>query len=110
MVVSQVLTVPMSPAVMAYLSLPQPDGRPKQKRALTPAQLAEGCGEDLLRELVARPGVSLDPSFDLTKPQDTERFQHAVRFNGEDQETPVVAYILTRLMPTLRHTCWVPDQ
>ncbi|MEV6056742.1 hypothetical protein [Streptomyces sp. NPDC052107] len=96
--------------MMAYLSLPQPDGWPKQKRALTTAQLAEGCGEDLLRDLFARPGVSLDPSFDLTKPQDTERFQHAVRFKEEDQETPVVAYILTRLMPTLRHTGWVPDQ
>ncbi|MGW2938760.1 hypothetical protein ACWDA7_45010 [Streptomyces sp. NPDC001156] len=95
--------------MMAYLSLPHPDGRPKQKRALTTAQLAEGCGEDLLREVVARPGVSLVPSFDLTKPQDTERFQHAVRFQEEDRETPVVVYVLTRLMPILRDTGWVPD-
>ncbi|MFE0477022.1 hypothetical protein ACFW2V_36055 [Streptomyces sp. NPDC058947] len=94
--------------MMAYLSLPQPVGRPKQKRALTTAQLAEGCGEELLRELVARPGVSLDPAFDLAKPQDTECFQHTIRFQEEDRETPVVAYVLTRLMPTLRQTGWVP--
>lgn len=96
--------------ITAFLSLPQPDGRPKQKRALTTAQLAEGCGTELLRELVARPGVSLDPSFDLAKPQDTERFQHALRFQDEDRETPVIAYVLTRLMPTLRHTGWVADE
>ncbi|MFJ4548897.1 hypothetical protein ACIP4X_06660 [Streptomyces sp. NPDC088817] len=96
--------------ITAFLSLPQPDGRPKQKRALTTAQLAEGCGKQLLRELVARPDVSLDPSFDLAKPQDTEKFQHALRFQDEDRETPAIAYVLTRLMPTLRHTGWVANE
>ncbi|MEV0691563.1 hypothetical protein [Streptomyces sp. NPDC050388] len=96
--------------ITAFLSLPQTDGRPRQKRALTTAQLAEGCGTPLLRELVSRPGVSLDPSLDLAKPQDTERFQHAFVFQDEDRETPVIAYVLTRLMPTLRHTGWATDK
>lgn len=96
--------------ITAFLSLPQPDGRPRQKRALTTAQLAEGCGSALLCELVARPGVSLTPSFDPTDPQDTERFQHAVVFDDEDRETPAIAYVLTRLMPTLRHTGWSGDE
>ncbi|MEU6079367.1 hypothetical protein [Streptomyces sp. NPDC047108] len=94
--------------IMAYLSLPQPAGRPKQKRSLTTAQLAEGCGAEHLRDLVARPGVSLSPSFALTEPQDMEKFQHALGFQDEDRETPVIAYVLTRLMPTLKHTDWVP--
>ncbi|MEU7566760.1 hypothetical protein AB0A99_12225 [Streptomyces fradiae] len=92
--------------IMAYLSEPQSGGRPKQKRSLTTAQLAEGCGSALLRELIARPGVSLEPSFDLAKPQETGRFQHAIVFPDEDRETPVIAYVLTRLMPTLRHVGW----
>ncbi|MFF6785534.1 hypothetical protein [Streptomyces sp. NPDC012510] len=95
--------------IMAFLSLPQPDGRPKQKRALTTAQLAQGCGAPLLCRLVARPGVSLSPSFDPADPQDTECFQHAIVFEDEDRKTPVVVYVLTRLMPTLRQTGWTGD-
>lgn len=96
--------------ITAFLSLPQPDGRPRQKRALTTAQLADGCGRLLLCELVARPGVSLTPSFDPADPQNIERFQHSVVFEDEDRETPVIAYVLTRLMPTLRHTDWGGDE
>ncbi|MEU3527230.1 hypothetical protein AB0E62_25705 [Streptomyces sp. NPDC038707] len=78
--------------ITAFLPLPQPDGRPRQKRALTTAQLAEACGRALLCELVARPGVSLTPPFDPADPQDIERCQHAVVFEDEDRETPVIAY------------------
>lgn len=92
--------------ITAFLSLPQPGGRPRQKRALTTAQLAEGCGAAFLCQLVARPGVSLTPSFDPKDPQDIERFQHSIVFEDEDRETPVAAYVLTRLMPTLRQTGW----
>ncbi|MHC5703935.1 hypothetical protein OTC26_021175 [Streptomyces tirandamycinicus] len=96
--------------IRAFLSLPQPDGRPRMKRSLTTAQLSAGCGRSLLRQLVARPGVSLTPSFDPADPQDAERFQHAVVFEDEDRETPFIAYVLTRLMPTLRHTGWGCDE
>ncbi|WP_340558034.1 hypothetical protein [Streptomyces sp. GSL17-111] len=95
--------------ITAFLSLPQPGGRPTQKRSLTTAQLAQGCGAARLCALLARPGVSLTPPFDVADPQDTERFQHAVVFEEDDRETPVMTYVLTRLMPTLRHTAWVPD-
>ncbi|MEU3946541.1 hypothetical protein [Streptomyces sp. NPDC029526] len=96
--------------ITAFLSLPQPEGRPRQKRALTTAQLAQGCGPTLLCQLLGRPGVSLTPACDPTDPQDIERFQHAITFDDEDQETPVIAYVLTRLMPTLRHTGWAADE
>ncbi|MBM7088739.1 hypothetical protein JTP67_09315 [Streptomyces sp. S12] len=54
--------------------------------------------------------MSLTPSFDPADPQNIERFQHSVVFEDEDRETPVIAYVLTRLMPTLRHADWGGDE
>ncbi|MGY1452156.1 hypothetical protein [Streptomyces sp. SS8] len=94
--------------IMAYLALPSPNGRrPSLKKALTTAALVDGCGARALRMLIARPGVTLDPPFDLRKPQDKETFQHAIHFPEDDAETPVAAYVLTRTVPVLRHSGWL---
>ncbi|MFB7262216.1 hypothetical protein ACFCXH_08630 [Streptomyces nojiriensis] len=86
------------------------------KKSLTTAQLAEQCGLSLLRTLTGRPGVTLEPAFDqedlplvdLEHPQDVKPLQHALYFPVDDDETPVMAYVITRVMPTLRAVGWLP--
>ncbi|WP_233436041.1 hypothetical protein [Streptomyces anulatus] len=53
--------------------------------------------------------VLADPvHVDLDDPQDTVAVQHALFFPEEDERTPVVFFLLTRVAPTLRHIGWLP--
>ncbi|WP_344261445.1 hypothetical protein [Streptomyces sodiiphilus] len=100
--------------IMAWLVLPVPNGLPRMSKSVTTLRLAEECGHQQLCDLAARPGVSLGPAFDKpgrpavepATPQSKEKLQHAVYFPHEDIETPVVAFVLFRLMPTLRFVGW----
>lgn len=83
----------------------------------TTADFVDLCGLGDLHELTARPGVVLDVAFerpdplliDLDEPQDTDSVQHALFFPPDDDETPVVFFLLSRVAPTLRHIGWLPD-
>ncbi|TKA11919.1 hypothetical protein FCI23_08840 [Actinacidiphila oryziradicis] len=103
--------------IMAWLAWPGPHDRPFFKKSLTTEKLAISCGLQDLRDLTARPGVTLAPAFDhpdlpstnLEHPQDVKPLQHAVYFPREDNETPVIAFTLFRVIPTLRHIGWLPE-
>lgn len=101
--------------IMGWVALP--GDRPRFKKTFTTADFADVCGLNDLRELTARPGVVLDVAFDrsdpllidLDAPQDTDSVQHALYFSQDDDETPVVFFLLSRVAPTLRHIGWLPD-
>jgi hypothetical protein len=38
-----------------------------------------------------------------------ETFQHRICSPDQDQETPVAAYVLTRVVPTLQYIGWIPS-
>lgn len=94
-----------------------PEDRPSVKKTFTTADLADECGLGDLRGLTSRPGVVLDlarayadpPDIDLEDPQDTHAVQHALFFPEDDDETPVVFFLISRIAPTLRHIGWLPD-
>ncbi|MEU0977904.1 hypothetical protein ABZ488_01660 [Streptomyces griseus] len=100
--------------VMGWVAVP--GDRPTVKKTFTTAGFAEVCGLDALRELTSRPGVELDTAFvladpvrvDLDEPQDTVAVQHALFFPEEDERSPVVFFLLSRVVPTLRHIGWLP--
>lgn len=103
--------------LMAWTVIPRTGSdRAGFKKSLTTAQLATQCGLSLLRTLTSRPGVTLEPAFDredlplvdLEHPQDVKPLQHALYFPVDDDETPVMAYVITRVMPTLRAVGWLP--
>ncbi|MFE3737853.1 hypothetical protein ACFXPP_05670, partial [Streptomyces sp. NPDC059134] len=89
---------------------------PTVKKTFTTAGFAEVCGLNALRELTSRPGVELDTAFvladpvrvDLDEPQDSVAVQHALFFPEEDERSPVVFFLLSRVVPTLRHIGWLP--
>ncbi|MGW7082234.1 hypothetical protein ACWGH2_01880 [Streptomyces sp. NPDC054871] len=101
--------------VMGWVAVP--GDRPTFKKTFTTADFADVCGLDDLRELTARPGVVLDVAFerpdplpiDLDEPQDTDSVQHALFFPPDDDQAPVVFFLLSRIAPTLRHIGWLPD-
>jgi hypothetical protein len=89
--------------------------RPRIKKSFTTADLADWFGHAPLRSLAARPGVRVRAETgsaeghdcDLKAPQDHERFQHAVHFPAEDDQTPVIAFAHLRVIPVLRHVRWL---
>ncbi|MFD3412101.1 hypothetical protein [Streptomyces cyaneofuscatus] len=100
--------------VMGWVAVP--GDRPTVKKTFTTADFVEVCGLDELRELTSRRDVELDTAFvladpvhvDLDDPQDTVAVQHALFFPEEDERTPVVFFLLSRVVPTLRHIGWLP--
>ncbi|MET8181798.1 hypothetical protein [Streptomyces sp. NPDC005336] len=104
--------------IMVYPTYVDPLGRPRIKKSLTTADLANWVGLRHLRKLTAREGVTLKPAFDrldlpgvdLDDPQDEKALQHALYFPAADDETPVLAFIHFRIVPVLRHIGWLsPD-
>ncbi|MEV8592499.1 hypothetical protein [Streptomyces sp. NPDC052012] len=104
--------------IMVFPTYVDTQGRPRIKKALTTADLADQVGLRHLRELTAREGVRLDAAFDrpdlppvdLDDPQNEKSLQHAVFFPAADEETPVVAFVCFRIVPVLRHIGWLsPD-
>ncbi|MFD7788554.1 hypothetical protein ACFV4Q_36535 [Streptomyces nojiriensis] len=104
--------------LMAWTVVPRTGSdRAGFKKSLTTAELAEHCGLSLLRTLTDRPGVTLEPAFgredlplvDLEHPQDVKPLQHALYFPVGDDETSAMAYVVTRVMPTLRAVGWLPS-
>lgn len=100
--------------IMGWVAVP--GDRPAFKKTFTTAAFVEVCGRDELRELTSRPGVVLDTAFvraepvrvDLDDPQADVSVQHALFFPAEDERTPVVFFLLSRVAPTLRHIGWLP--
>jgi hypothetical protein len=101
--------------IMAWLAVPGAHDRPSFRKSLTTAALVADCGSDRIRDLTDRPGVSLEAAFDkpdlppvdIGEPQDFKPLQHALCFSEGDDETPVLAFTLFRVIPTLRHIGWL---
>ncbi|MEU1935447.1 hypothetical protein ACH49O_07710 [Streptomyces coeruleorubidus] len=104
--------------VMVFPTYVDKQGRPRIKKSLTTADLADEVGWCHLRALTDREGVRLEAAFDrpdlplvdLDDPQHEKPLQHALFFPVADDETPVVAYVCFRIVPVLRHIGWLsPD-
>ncbi|KUN89043.1 hypothetical protein AQJ66_06175 [Streptomyces bungoensis] len=104
--------------IMVFPTYVDKHERPRVKKSLTTADLADRVGLARLRELTARKGVSLGPAFDrpnlplvdLDDPQHEKPLQHALVFPAVDDETPVVAFTYFKIVPVLRHVDWLsPD-
>ncbi|MCZ7456699.1 hypothetical protein [Streptomyces sp. WMMC940] len=104
--------------IMVFPTYVDTHGRPRIRRSLTTADLADEVGLHHLRELISREGVRLESAFDrpdlppvdLYDPQHEKPLQHAVFFPAADDETPVVAFARFRIVPVLRHIGWLsPD-
>ncbi|MEV0927831.1 hypothetical protein AB0I99_22340 [Streptomyces spongiicola] len=104
--------------IMVFPTYVDTHGRPRIRRSLTTADLADAVGLRHLGELVSREGVRLEAAFDrpdlppvdLYDPQHEKPLQHAVFFPAADEETPVVAFARFRIVPVLRHIGWLsPD-
>ncbi|MEV5319394.1 hypothetical protein AB0K92_17355 [Streptomyces sp. NPDC052687] len=104
--------------VMVYPTYVDAHDRPRIKKSLTIADIADQVGLRHLRELTSREGVRLESAFDrpdlppvdLDDPQDEKSLQHALFFPAADDETPVVAFVCFRIVPVLRHIGWLsPD-
>jgi hypothetical protein len=104
--------------VMVFPTYVDTHDRPRIKKSLTTADLADQVGLRHLRELTAREGVRLESAFDrpdlppvdLDDPQNEKSLQHALFFPTADDEAPVVAFVCFRIVPVLRHIGWLsPD-
>ncbi|MGW2699913.1 hypothetical protein [Streptomyces sp. NPDC001340] len=104
--------------IMVFPTYVDTRGRPRIKKSLTTADLADAVGLHHLRELTAGEGVRLEAAFDrpdlppvdLDAPGHEKPLQHALFFPAADDETPVVAFVCFRIVPVLRHIGWLsPD-
>ncbi|MGW6309518.1 hypothetical protein [Streptomyces niveus] len=101
--------------IMGWVAVP--GDRPSFKKTFTTADFVDVCGLADLYDLTSRPGVVLDTAFvrpdpvlvDLNEPQKTVSVQHALFFPQNDDVTPVVFFLLSRVAPTLRHIGWLPE-
>ncbi|MFD5518168.1 hypothetical protein [Streptomyces sp. NPDC127066] len=106
--------------MMVFPTYVDPRERPRIKKSLTTADLADRVGLHHLRELASRVGVALEPAFDrpdldlspvdLDDPQHDKALQHALYFPSPDDETPVIAYTRFRIVPVLRHIGWLSPE
>lgn len=104
--------------IMVFPTYVDRQDRPRVKKSLTTADLADHVGLTQLRELTAREGVSLGPAFDrpnlplvdLDDPQHEKPLQHALFFPAADDETPVVAFTCFKIVPVLRHVDWLSPE
>ena len=67
------------------------------------------CGEELVRIALAQGGITLGSKAELLGAKDNDRTRNELRalFSSKRKSAPIPLYAVTRVVPTLKHICWI---